>query len=219
MEMNSPRASSGAWRRTPWLSMRRGSCEINRTATSMSKLIHMDWATGKGVNDEDGHLTVRSGDRSGASTESGGRWWWGKLWSARVARCRVAFCGGEVWSLVTSTPPPSLFHLDGVLGILMAFSAMLTIRGRGWAGVAVPYRRWWRMAGGNVRRLAMWVAVRDGCHSSVVAWASTTAASSVEDAMCIVGRRGRCLQRDVGWRAGGSLCGRGCLGVRRRAQW
>jgi hypothetical protein len=74
------------------------------------------------------------------------------------------------------------------------------------------------VAHGGRQRLAMWVAVRDGCHSSVVAWASMTAASSVEDAMCITGRCGRCLQRGVGWRAGGSLCGRECLGVRRRAQ-
>jgi hypothetical protein len=48
----------------------------------MSKLIHMDWATGKGVDDEDDHLAVKSSDRSGASAESGGRWWRGKLWSA-----------------------------------------------------------------------------------------------------------------------------------------
>jgi hypothetical protein len=35
----------------------------------------------------------------------GGGGSFGQHW---VARCRVAFCGSEVWSLVTSTPPPPL---------------------------------------------------------------------------------------------------------------
>jgi hypothetical protein len=59
---------------------------------------------------------------------------------------RPVVAGGVVWSW-SFPPPPSLFRLDGVLGVLVVFSAVwrhmplamaLTVGGHGWAGLAVP---------------------------------------------------------------------------------
>jgi hypothetical protein len=84
-------------------------------------------------------------------------------------------------------------------------------------GFAVGGGCTWRAAAVIVWR---WAVVRDGDRSSVAAWASAAVAmtSAVEDVTCIAGQRWCSLRWDVGWHVGDGLCGRGCLGVQRKAQ-